>query len=95
MVRNIMLRAKNSELYNRLCNIDGDKYVHLLACQVIAYYASLLCSVVLGRWVGAGLGFVISVTVGFFKELSDDKFDYDDFKFDIIGSAWGIMYFLL
>ena len=79
----------------KVCNIQPDKYAHLIACQVIAYFASLVCSLFLGKWAGAIIGFVASVTIGFFKELRDDKFDYDDFKFDIIGAASGAIYFLM
>lgn len=79
----------------KVCDIQPDKYAHLIACQVIAYFASLVCSLFLGKWAGAIIGFGASVTIGFFKELKDDKFDNDDFKFDVVGAISGVVYFLM
>lgn len=89
-MRNIAMQT-----ITRLCDLPSDKYLHLLACQVIAYFISFVCSLFLGKWIGGIIGFVASVTVGFFKELRDDTFDYEDFKFDIIGAITGATYFLI
>lgn len=44
---------------------------------------------------GTFVSLPVTIAIGFYKEVGDDEFNYEDFKFDIIGSAWGIMYFLL
>lgn len=83
-----------SKFTDPLCRIDGDKFVHLLACQLIAFVVGKALSFFMNRYASAVVGLAAAVTVGFFKELRDDKFDYDDFKFDIIGAASGAIYFL-
>lgn len=78
----------------KVCNIQPDKYVHLLACQVIAFLISLALYPFMGKY-GTFVSLPVTIAIGFYKEVGDDEFNYEDFKFDIIGSIWGIMYFLL
>lgn len=80
-------------LLTKVCNIPSDKYVHLLTCQTIAYLLSWVLYPIMGRC-GVFVSLPVTIAVGFFKEIRDDEFNYDDFKFDIIGSIWGIVLFL-
>jgi len=84
-----------SKFTDPLCRIDGDKFVHLLTCQLIAFVVGKALSFVMNRYVAALIGLVVAVTVGFFKEIKDDKFDLADFKADIIGAVWGTVYCLI
>ena len=77
----------------RLSKIPSDKYVHLLTCQTIAYLLSWVLYPIMGRC-GVFVSLPVTIAIGFFKEIRDDEFDYDDFKFDIIGSIWGVVLFL-
>ena len=78
-----------------LCGFEGDKYVHVLTCQLIAFLTGKICSMFLGRWCGAAIGFVVAAGAGFFKEIDDDTFDYGDFKADMLGAIWGALYCLI
>ena len=84
-----------SKFTDHLCSIGGDKFVHLLACQLIAFVVGKALSFVMNRYVAALIGLVVAVTVGFFKEIKDDKFDLADFKADMLGAIWGALYCLI
>ena len=81
-----------SKFTDHLCRIDGDKFVHLLACQLIAFVVGKALSFFMNRYVAALIGLVVAVTIGFFKEVKDDSFDLADFKADVIGAVWGAVY---
>ena len=78
-----------------LCSIGGDKFVHLLACQLIAFVVGEALSFFMNKYASAAIGLAVAVTVGFFKEIKDDKFDLADFKADIIGAVCGCLYCLI
>lgn len=84
-----------SKFTDPLCRIGGDKFVHLLACQLIAFVVGKALSFVMNRYASAVVGLAAAVAVGFFKEIKDDKFDLADFKADIIGAVWGCLYCLI
>jgi capsular polysaccharide biosynthesis protein len=79
----------------KVCNIPSDKYVHVLACQVLAFFVGKVLSIVMNRYIAALIGCVVAIGIGFIKEIKDDTFNYDDFKADIIGSIWGSVYLIL
>ena len=78
-----------------LCRIDGDKFVHLLASQLIAFVVGKALSFFMNRYASALIGLAAAVTVGFLKEIKDDKFDLADFKADVCGAVWGCLYCLI
>ena len=78
-----------------LCEVSGDKYAHLLACQLIAFIVGKGLSFVMNKYVSALIGLVVAVVFGLFKEIDDEAFDYDDFKADVLGAAWGALYCLV
>lgn len=78
-----------------LCRISGDKFVHLLTCQLIAFVVGKALTFVMNRYVSALIGLAAAVTVGFFKEIKDDRFDLADFKADVVGAVWGTVYCLI
>lgn len=79
---------------NWLCGFEGDKYVHVIICQVIAFVISCALSPFFGMY-AVLIAFPATAAIGFFKEIKDDFFDYDDFKADLIGAVMGIGLFLL
>ena len=82
-------------IVDRITGISGDKWVHLLACQVIAFTAASLDSIIEGRLIGACIGCFVAVAAGVAKELIDDHVDKGDLIADVIGAAMGTVYFLI
>ncbi|MBR5395853.1 MAG: hypothetical protein IK144_12355 [Bacteroidaceae bacterium] len=74
--------------------ISGDKYVHVLTCQVIAFCLSRALYPFMGK-PGVLVALPVTIAIGFYKEIDDDKFDYEDFVADIIGALWGSVYSLI
>lgn len=79
---------------DRLCQISGDKYVHVLSCQTIAFILSRAVCPFMGK-LGVLVSLPVTIAIGFYKEIEDDKFDYEDFVADIIGALWGSVYSLI
>lgn len=84
-----------SKFTDPLCSISGDKFVHLLTCQLIAFVIGKALSYVMNKYAAALIGCACAVTAGFFKEIKDDKFDLADFKADVCGAVWGTVYCLI
>jgi hypothetical protein len=79
-------------LIDWLCGFTGDKYVHVMACHLIAFIVARMASLLVGRYAGAVIGAAVAFTVGVLKEyLNDDHVDKDDIKADIIGSVSGAL----
>lgn len=84
------------KVIERLCEIEGDKWVHLVVC--------LLLTFVVGQGVHwfsemelaecAGIGATAAMTAGFFKEWIDEfrggEMDYMDLVADFIGCMIGL-----
>ena len=77
-----------------LCKISGDKFVHLLTCQLIAFVIGKALSYVMNKYAAALIGCACAVAAGFVKEIKDDTFDLDDFKADVLGAVWGTVYLI-
>ena len=77
-----------------LCGFTGDKYMHVIACCLIAYlFAETLRFNV---FLCACIGFVVAMVSGVLKEtLIDDSVDKTDIKADAIGAVLGAILSLL
>ena len=78
-----------------MCSIGGDKFVHLLTCQLIAFVIGKALSYVMNKYAAALIGCAYAVTAGFVKEIKDETFDLADFKADVCGAVWGTVYCLI
>jgi len=74
-------------IINRLCVLEGDKYVHFITCMVIALVTANILP--LGNILCAVIGMLIAVVIGCMKELADDHIDRNDIKADIAGAVVG------
>jgi hypothetical protein len=73
-----------------LCGFTGDKYVHVMACHLIAFLVAKVAALFVGRYIGAAIGAVVAMGAGIIKEyIVDDFVDMDDIKADLIGSLSG------
>lgn len=73
-----------------LCGFDGDKYVHFIACQLIAFLVARLLSVFVRKELAAAIGVVVAIVGGVLKEyVKDDSVDKDDIRADIAGAITG------
>jgi len=82
-------------IVDKLAKVGSDKFLHLLACQVIAFVAAYLESLADGRYIGAAMGFVVAMAVGIVKEMTDKSVDKGDLVADFIGAVTGALYFLI
>jgi len=73
-----------------LCGFEGDKYVHVMSCWLIAFIVARVVSPFLGRWIGAATGAVAAIVFGVLKEyFKDDHVDRQDIKADAVGAVLG------
>ena len=83
-----------NQLVNRLARIGSDKYLHLLACQAIAYIVSKIAATFMNSGWALLVGFVVAATAGVVKELRDrrtpgDTFSWSDVIADLAGAVAG------
>lgn len=85
-------------MFNRVANylagVGVDKYIHFNACLFIAFGVSGILSLWFNVNVATILGVVLSIGIGYIKELIDRKkkggrFDFQDMKADILGAIIG------
>lgn len=75
---------------NWLCGFTGDKYVHVIACQLIAYLVARLLSIFIGKELASVIGVVVAIIGGILKEyVKDDSVDKNDIKANVIGAILG------
>jgi hypothetical protein len=74
-------------IINRLCGLEGDKYVHFIVCLINAHVIANVLS--LGSLLSAAIGMLIAILIGCMKELADDHIDRNDIKADIAGAVVG------
>ena len=70
---------------------QDDKKKHIAVCAAISATTSLIAyeKYSFTKYEAMFIGFVAGMVVGVGKEISDDNFDNQDIKADIIGSAIG------
>ena len=71
----------------RLCGFEGDKYVHVITCLVIALIVARI--VPFGALLSAAHGVLVAMLLGLAKEWVDDDFDWNDIKADFVGALLG------
>ena len=84
------------KVIERLCGIDGDKWVHLVGCMLLTFVVGQgvywLSDMALAEC--AGIGATAAMTAGFFKEWIDEfrggELDYHDLVADFIGCMIGL-----
>lgn len=87
---------KLKEIYGKLaytlCAIGADKYVHFIACMLIAW-AVARCTTAFGAayWLSALAGLLVASVIGWYKEHTDSVFDYDDLRADCYGAVLGVL----
>lgn len=78
-----------------LAKAGADRYLHLLAGLMIAFFVAMLMRGVAheGRWTCAGFAMLVTVAVGFLKEIADQTFEGEsdglDWAFTAIGGVIG------
>lgn len=82
------------DIVRKLAAVGADKYIHLVACQTIAWTVCKVFSHIFPWWVAMPAGFVAAMAVGVAKELLDDRedgnrFDPQDIKADSVGAFMG------
>lgn len=83
-------------LADRLCGFTADKYVHVMACHLIAFITAKIAAMAVGRLVGAAVGAAVAIIIGVAKEyLHDDHVDKGDIKADLIGAVSGALLSLI
>lgn len=84
-----------------LAKAGADRYLHLLAGLLIAFFVAMLMQCVAGegRWTCAGFALLVTVAVGFLKEIADQTFEGEsdglDWAFTTIGGVIGCGLWLL
>lgn len=78
-----------------LAKVGADRYLHLLAGLVIAFFTAMLMQGVAGegRWTCAGFALMVTVVVGILKEVADQTYEGEsdvlDWAFTCIGGVIG------
>lgn len=78
-----------------LAKVGADKYLHLLAGLVIAFFTAMLMHGAAGegRWTCAGFALMVTVVVGILKEVADQTYEGEsdalDWAFMCIGGVIG------
>lgn len=80
------------KLASKLCAIGADKYVHFIACMLIAWVVAR-CTTAFGATYGlsALAGLLVASAIGWYKEHTDSVFDYDDLRADCYGAVLGVL----
>ena len=74
-----------------LCRIEGDKYVHLLACLLLSFLLGCISLVFIDVWIAPIVAFFATVIAGVAKELTDDHIDRKDLVANVIGTLLGVL----
>lgn len=78
-----------------LAKAGADRYLHLLAGLVIAFFTAMLMQGVAGegRWTCVGFSMMVTVVVGIWKEVADQTYEGEsdalDWAFTCIGGVIG------
>lgn len=88
-----------NQLVNRLASIGSDKYLHLLACQAIAYIVSKIAATFMSSGWALLSGIFVASVIGVAKELRDwrqtgNKFSWEDICADLGGAIIGAVMIL-
>ena len=73
--------------FKNYLNNNIDKVAHFS----VSYFLCLVVWLIYPHYITAILGCVISLSVGYWKEKQDSKFD----KYDILANCLGILFFVL
>lgn len=84
-----------------LAKAGADRYLHLLAGLLIAFFSAVIFDKVGGEstWTCVGVAMLITVIIGFLKEVADQTFegtsDGIDWLFTVIGGILGCALWLV
>lgn len=83
-----------NKIADRLAGVGSDKYLHFLACQVIAFLTAKIVGCLVPYGWALLVGFVTAATVGLVKELRDRRepgnmFSWGDVIADLVGAVAG------
>ena len=86
------LKENFGKLASKPCAIGADKYVHFIACMLIAW-AVARCMTAFGAayWLSALAGLLVASVIGWYKEHTDSVFDYGDLRADCYGAVLGVL----